>query len=627
VIGGQVRYTSSASFVGVDAFDYTICDDRGACDTASVQVTVDPAGTAPTANADTASTVEDIAVLVDVLANDTDPDGDIDDTTLAVSSPPGDGVAVVVGDQVRYTPAGGFVGTDAFDYRICDADGTCATATVTVDVTAASSPPNAVDDTAVTGRSTAVLIDVLANDSDVDGDLDPTSLSVTTPASGTATTTGQQVSYDPNNGFSGTDTFSYTVCDLLAACDTATVTVTVGSRGMTANPDAATTAEFAAVTITVLSNDTTTNGFVDATSLSVGSAGNGTTSRSGDAVVYQPAYGWSGVDTFTYDICDDTASCDTGTVTVTVVPGQAPIATDDSEAVDSDKDVKIKIDHNDIDPDGDIDLATVTIVVPPTSGRATVFVESNNKITYTPDGTYWGTDTFTYRICDVQGLCDTAIVTVTVVPQAVKASDDAAMTSSGTATTIDVVANDSDVDGDIADATVVIASGPSSGRAIATVLGDMRVRYTPDAGYSGVDTFDYRICDTQALCDTATVTVTVDGPFAAGQMAIQDRPAEDAVVQRQGGDPGPTGSPTPTPAPSGPTPTPAPSSPADASDADAVSAPTPAPSAAPVEATPTEQPSTPGPPLPSDLPEALPARREEVRVASRRRPEPGTDGP
>ena len=159
-----------------------------------------------------------------VLANDTDPDGDTLSVTDATT--PADGTVQVNDDgTITYTPAAGFTGTDTFDYTITDG---IATDTATVTVAVGNGTPTAVDDEASTRRNRPVDIAVLANDTDPDGD----TLSVTdatTPADGTVEINDDgTVTYTPAAGFTGTDTFDYTITDGIAD-DTATVTVAVGN--------------------------------------------------------------------------------------------------------------------------------------------------------------------------------------------------------------------------------------------------------------------------------------------------------------------------------------------------------------------------------------------------------------
>ncbi|MFN2626888.1 MAG: Ig-like domain-containing protein, partial [Mycobacteriales bacterium] len=119
---------------------------------------------APIAGDDSAATREGVAVTVNVLTNDSDPDGDA--IHVAVVYPPANGTATLNADEtITYTPAAGFSGTDTFDYDISDPEGATDTGTVTVTVRA-NNAPVARDDTANTEQGTAVNVDVLANDSD-----------------------------------------------------------------------------------------------------------------------------------------------------------------------------------------------------------------------------------------------------------------------------------------------------------------------------------------------------------------------------------------------------------------------------------------------------------------------------
>ena len=181
----------------------------------------------PVANDDTATTNEDEAVTVDVLANDTDADGD----TLTIQSVTNgaNGTVVNNGTDVTYTPNADFNGTDNFSYTISDGNGGTDAATVTVTVEPVNDDPVAEDDTASTDEDTAVTIDVLANDADVDVADTLTVQSVTDGADGTVANNGTDVTYTPDPNFSGTDTFTYVVSDGNGGSDTATVTVTVAA--------------------------------------------------------------------------------------------------------------------------------------------------------------------------------------------------------------------------------------------------------------------------------------------------------------------------------------------------------------------------------------------------------------
>ncbi len=98
-----ITYTPDHDQKGVDSFTYTICDSHGACDTATVTVTVVDNNKPPKLKNDNASTLSITAVIIDVLANDTDPDDAIDPATLTISKPPAHGTAVVLPDHTIST--------------------------------------------------------------------------------------------------------------------------------------------------------------------------------------------------------------------------------------------------------------------------------------------------------------------------------------------------------------------------------------------------------------------------------------------------------------------------------------------------------------------------------------------
>ena len=228
--GKSVTYTPNANFTGADTFSYVVSDGKGGTSTGSVTVTVNgPGGAnrAPSAANDTATTTAGVAVTIDVLANDADPDGDA--LAITIDGPPSHGTATVNNGKVVYTPAAGFTGADSFTYIVSDGKGGTASASVSITVSGtggANRAPSAANDTATTLQGVAILINVTANDSDPDGD----ALTITIdspPGHGTAQVENGQIRYTPNTGFVGADSFTYIVSDGKGGTATATVTITV----------------------------------------------------------------------------------------------------------------------------------------------------------------------------------------------------------------------------------------------------------------------------------------------------------------------------------------------------------------------------------------------------------------
>ena len=223
---GSWTFTPAANYNGpVPTVTYWISDGTDTS-TASLNITVDPVNDAPVAVDDVVSTDEDTPLTIVVIANDTDVDGDPLVITSATNGANGT-VTVNADGTVTYTPNAGFNGQDSFTYDISDGKGGTDTATVTITVNPVNDAPDAIDDTAATDWDNAVIISVLANDSDPEGDSLIIS-AVTQPISGTVTDNGDgTLTYTPDSGFAGDATFTYTVSDGNGGTDTATVTVTV----------------------------------------------------------------------------------------------------------------------------------------------------------------------------------------------------------------------------------------------------------------------------------------------------------------------------------------------------------------------------------------------------------------
>ncbi len=162
--------------------------------------------------------------------------------------------------------------------------------------------------------------------------------------------------------------------------------------------------------------------------------------------------------------------------------------------------------------------AEVTITQTTTPANGTVRINDDGTLTYTPKPGFSGTDTFTYTLCENQdpSNCTTATVAVTVEPNTVVASDDQAGTVPGKPVATPVLDNDSSPGAPLDPASVEIVEGPANGSVACDAAG--LCTYTPNPGFSGTDTYTYRVCDTSTptpVCDTAVVTVKVAAPRLA----------------------------------------------------------------------------------------------------------------
>jgi hypothetical protein len=247
-----------------------------------------------------------------VLTNDYDPAGD--SFTITQATTPAHGSAAISGNTILYTPASGYYGADSFTYTISDAYGDTSTATVTITVNA---PPQAFNDAYTVQENHANnVLNVLANDFDPDGD--PLTITGTSAAAnGTATISGSNILYTPATGYYGADSFTYTISDGQGGTSSATVSLFVNAPPQAAN-DAYTVQQNSSNNVlNVLANDSDPDGD-PLTITGTSAAAHGTTTINGSNILYTPAAGYYGADSFTYSISDGQGGTSTATVSITV---------------------------------------------------------------------------------------------------------------------------------------------------------------------------------------------------------------------------------------------------------------------------------------------------------------------
>ncbi|MCC4214375.1 Ig-like domain-containing protein, partial [Leeuwenhoekiella parthenopeia] len=238
---GTYTYTPNDGFIGQDSFTYEVCDGGSpqACDQADVVIQVIPLPTTtndpPVANDDTNITEVGVPIEGNVLSNDFDPDGDA--ITVTGKTDPDHGTVVINPDGTyTYTPDPGYSGQDSFEYTVCDNGDpqACATGTVTIEVIADTGNTTVANDDAYYGEiNTPVVGNVLTNDSDPEGQTQTVDTSVSpivAPSNGTVVINSDGTfTYTPNDGFTGTDQFTYQIFDAGSpvATDVATVYIVI----------------------------------------------------------------------------------------------------------------------------------------------------------------------------------------------------------------------------------------------------------------------------------------------------------------------------------------------------------------------------------------------------------------
>ncbi|HAS6962465.1 TPA: tandem-95 repeat protein [Vibrio parahaemolyticus] len=607
------------------SFTFDIIDDEDQVVSGSANLDILPINDAPNAENDVITTEEDTSVTIDVLVNDSDVEGD----ALSIQSasvPSEQGSVDIVDGKLVFTPAENFNGEATITYIVTDGDLTDE-AKVTVTVTPVNDSPVAVDDTTSIQEDTAVTIDVLPNDTDVDGDKLSIQSASVPEAQGKVEIVDGKLVFTPAENFNGDAEIAYIVTDGQLT-DEAKVTVTVNpvDDAPTIKVDAvesitedAVNTDTVVATLTVRDTDTpedqltvslenNSNGYfvlvgnevkltqagVDAVnndelnlkdltiSASVSDVVNPTANDSDSLIVKRvndaptvenaiadqelsedfatytidlndafkdsdsalnfsvsgnsnvlvsiengiatisPTADWNGSETLTFTATDPSGESISQTVNFTVAPVADIVA--DKATVVEDTPTIIKVLGNDTFED---DGKVVSLDTNNGPANGTVSVNPDGSVTYTPDDNYVGKDTFTYIVTS-GGVSESTTVNVDVTPvnDAPVAKDDIATTQEDTAVTIDVLSNDTDVDGDklsIQSATVPEAQGKVE-------IVDGKLVFTPAENFNGHAEITYTVTDGQ-LTDEAKVTVTVNPVNDAPTIKVDavESITEDAV--------------------------------------------------------------------------------------------------
>jgi|GEM_PF-3123543 len=499
-------------------------------------VTFAPLNPAPDAADDASATAYATPVVVDLLANDADPDGD-PIAVIAASVPPSQGSIAFDGTSWIFTPAAGFSGTATITYTIADQDGGTDTATHTVEV--ANAPPEPYDpdpaggtpafDPADPANLVVPAIDNVPVAIDLDDyfvDPNGDTLTFTPDLSGLP----GWISYDPATRVlsaippvdnAGPVAVPVTVEDTRGGALPASVTFAPLNPAPDAADDASATAYATPVVVDLLANDADPDGDPIAVIAASVPPSQGSIAFDGTSWIFTPAAGFSGTATITYTIADQDGGTDTATHTVEVAnappepydpyPGPGTPAFDPADpanlvvpAIDM---VPVAIDLDDyfIDPNGD----TLTFT-PDLSGLPgwVRYDPATHVLSGTPPADNAGPLAIPVIIADTRGGVLSATVTFAPVNPGPRAVDAATATDFARPVAVDLLANDTDPDGD--PRRVVAASVPASQGSVA--FDGRSWVFTPAPGFAGTAVLTYTIADQDGGTDTATHTVTVGDP-------------------------------------------------------------------------------------------------------------------
>lgn len=326
-----IQYTPDENYFGTDQFVYRITDPEGLWDEATVNLTIIWVNDAPRPANDQYGPISMAGLNLDVLANDMDPDDNLDPSSLSIYKAPTHGTATPNPDgTVFYLPNEDFFGNDSFIYQICDTEGACAQAEVSLWVIAGNGPPIANDDVYTLMEDEPFLFNPLGNDTDPNNNIDPSTLSIVqAPVNGTLEFVGNDGSlrYTPAPDYYGTDTFIYEICDTgdPVYCDQATVNFTIEPVNDAPRPlpDFIATYDMTIVTINVLTNDIEPEGEAMTASLITDSPSEfGVFQLTEDGAFTYEAYpgSYCNTDRVYYRVCDPHNACAESYIDIEISP-------------------------------------------------------------------------------------------------------------------------------------------------------------------------------------------------------------------------------------------------------------------------------------------------------------------
>ncbi|HZY78731.1 MAG TPA: Ig-like domain-containing protein [Cyclobacteriaceae bacterium] len=518
----------------------------------------------PNAVADSVTTQEDTQVKLNVVANDTDPNGNLDPRTVdldvqvvgiqTTKSTPNGEYSVDTTGMVTFTPAAGYHGTATIQYNVRDSlDAVSNNANIKIIVQSVNALPVAADDTGSGEPDKDILVSILANDTDSDGTLDTSKVDLDPAAPGIQkdkkTPEGDwkvdkgTLKFKSKKEYQGTATITYTVSDNeggVSNAATVSITIAIVNAAPVAVNDSGSTTVNTPVTVNVVVNDTDSDGTIDAAKvdLNTGTAGVQNTANTAQGswsvdpqgvVTFTPIANFSGSATLSYVVSDNRGTVsNAATITINVqTVNVAPVANNDNATTTKNKVVTIRVTDNDTDSDGTIDVTKVDINTAlggiQTTNQTTQGSFSVNNlgiVSYTPANNFTGIAALTYTVNDNSGATSN-VATINITVQNVNsppvAVNDNGATSQNTQTTVNVVANDTDSDG-VIDAAKVDLNTTTAGiqNTNATAQGSYSVSnlgvvtYTPANNFTGTATLSYTVSDnTGATSNAATITIAV----------------------------------------------------------------------------------------------------------------------
>ncbi len=523
-------YTPNQHYNGPDSFTFKVNDGTVDSNIATVSITVTPVNDAPLAGNQSVIVQKNIAKLITLAGSDVENDSTGIQLTFTIITLPLHGTLSCTDcSNPTYTPNTGYIGPDSFTYTVNDGTVDSNIATVSVTVVPVNTPPNVLynglsADNVVLTTPEDTPLNFCFEVNDVEGDAILLSAINMISGGGTLVAAASGPNqlcflFTPALNFNGTAVWEINVCDdgIPVACAKATVRIEVtpvNDAPVASNLTVDVledTPKVITLPVTDVDGDPLTFTIITGPS-------HGTLSGSGPDITYTPNPEYSGPDSFTFTSNDGTVDSNIGTVTINVIPVNDPPVITDIPVLTTPEDTPLQICLGVSDAEGNT-ITFQTPVVVSGGGTITPSSELDFCFDFMPAKDFNGDVFVKFTVCDNGNPSKCAEVTVQVIVTPVNDPPIAVndnITAQGSVTTgsVNILANDIDVDNDGLVLTVTPLAGPFHGTV--TMKPDGSFEYKSNPGFTGADSVRYKVCDTgtPTLCDEGVVFIEVEAaPF------------------------------------------------------------------------------------------------------------------
>lgn len=404
---GDFLYIPDENYHGTDLLTYRSCDSNNLCDIATITLQINATNDSPSVVNDYNEVVINGTLNGNLTTNVVDIDSPNTELNYALLISPSNGEATVnANGNIAYTPNQYFFGYDSLTYTVCDSQGACSEGSLYITVTLVNLAPEAQDAETSISEDSQSILDLNEFTFDFgNGDLTYW-LNELSQFGSFNNITNVGFEFNPSSNLNGTFVINYRVCDTGNLCDSAQLSITIApvNDSPLVNEGFITVAEDSSVEWLPEYSD------IDSETLEL-SVLNPPSYGTLSGNTYIPNADFTGSDVFTYQVCDDQGECSSAIVEVTVdAVNDAPGAFEDIFFGFEDSVIEDNVSGN----DEDIDSNNLVFAALSEDNPYNISIDASGFMQWLPPANFSGTVVFHYSVCDNNGACDTASVTIEI---------------------------------------------------------------------------------------------------------------------------------------------------------------------------------------------------------------------